>query len=169
MSVSKEDGRSSSGPAHETAAPKRTYDMMEGRVGRAIASGSIEGRSPAQCSQSTQKRQGAGDPLPAAKRELVSGRLPEGAGGGSAHLQMGKLRLSLGPETGHRLLGSKPPPPPPCGRLSGWRAPPGRGAVDPDPRHLPRLLEDRVTRLLPAPSQVSWAVPSPLSDTAPTI
>ncbi|XP_015422704.1 PREDICTED: nuclear receptor corepressor 2 [Myotis davidii] len=43
MSVSKEDGRSSSGPAHETAAPKRTYDMMEGRVGRAIASGSIEG------------------------------------------------------------------------------------------------------------------------------
>lgn len=46
MSVSqcsKEDGRSSSGPAHETAAPKRTYDMMEGRVGRAIASASIEG------------------------------------------------------------------------------------------------------------------------------
>uniref|UniRef100_A0A452SEV0 Nuclear receptor corepressor 2 n=1 Tax=Ursus americanus TaxID=9643 RepID=A0A452SEV0_URSAM len=34
MSVSqcsKEDGRSSSGPPHETAAPKRTYDMMEGR------------------------------------------------------------------------------------------------------------------------------------------
>ncbi|XP_064434300.1 nuclear receptor corepressor 2 isoform X4 [Mirounga angustirostris] len=46
MSVSqcsKEDGRSSSGPAHETAAPKRTYDMMEGRVSRAISSASIEG------------------------------------------------------------------------------------------------------------------------------
>ncbi|KAM7050958.1 nuclear receptor corepressor 2 isoform 17-T19 [Molossus nigricans] len=46
MSVSqcsKEDGRSSSGPAHEAAAPKRTYDMMEGRVGRAITSASIEG------------------------------------------------------------------------------------------------------------------------------
>ncbi|XP_054936583.1 nuclear receptor corepressor 2 isoform X2 [Physeter macrocephalus] len=40
---SKEDGRSSSGPPHETAAPKRTYDMMEGRVGRAISSASIEG------------------------------------------------------------------------------------------------------------------------------
>lgn len=44
---SKEDGRSSSGPAHETAAPKRTYDMMEGRVGRAITSASIEGKCPA--------------------------------------------------------------------------------------------------------------------------
>ncbi|XP_054568371.1 nuclear receptor corepressor 2 isoform X3 [Eptesicus fuscus] len=43
MSVSKEDGRSSSGSAHETAAPKRTYDMMEGRVGRALTSASIEG------------------------------------------------------------------------------------------------------------------------------
>nr|XP_036870296.1 nuclear receptor corepressor 2 isoform X16 [Manis javanica] len=46
MSVSqcsKEDGRSSSGPPHETAAPKRTYDMMEGRVTRAISSASIEG------------------------------------------------------------------------------------------------------------------------------
>lgn len=46
MSVSqcsKEDGRSSSGPPHETAAPKRTYDMMEGRVGRTITSASIEG------------------------------------------------------------------------------------------------------------------------------
>lgn len=42
---SKEDGRSSSGPPHETAAPKRTYDMMEGRVGRAISSASIEGDS----------------------------------------------------------------------------------------------------------------------------
>ncbi|KAM5238869.1 nuclear receptor corepressor 2 isoform 2-T2 [Ctenodactylus gundi] len=40
---SKEDGRSSSGPAHEPAAPKRTYDMMEGRVSRAISSASIEG------------------------------------------------------------------------------------------------------------------------------
>lgn len=40
---SKEDGRSSSGPPHETAAPKRTYDMMEGRVSRAISSASIEG------------------------------------------------------------------------------------------------------------------------------
>nr|XP_013010037.1 nuclear receptor corepressor 2 isoform X2 [Cavia porcellus] len=40
---SKEDGRSSSGPAHEPAAPKRTYDMMEGRVGRALASAGIEG------------------------------------------------------------------------------------------------------------------------------
>ncbi|XP_058137221.1 nuclear receptor corepressor 2 isoform X4 [Dasypus novemcinctus] len=40
---SKEDGRSSSGPAHEAAAPKRTYDMMEGRVGRAVSSASIEG------------------------------------------------------------------------------------------------------------------------------
>lgn len=51
MSVSqcsKEDGRSSSGPPHETAAPKRTYDMMEGRVSRAIASASIEGECPAQ-------------------------------------------------------------------------------------------------------------------------
>lgn len=50
MSVSqcsKEEGRSS-GPSHETAAPKRTYDMMEGRVSRAIASASIEGRCPAQ-------------------------------------------------------------------------------------------------------------------------
>lgn len=45
---SKEDGRSSSGPPHETAAPKRTYDMMEGRVTRAISSASIEGRCPAQ-------------------------------------------------------------------------------------------------------------------------
>ncbi|XP_077015703.1 nuclear receptor corepressor 2 isoform X10 [Tamandua tetradactyla] len=46
MSVSqcsKEDGRSSSGPAHETTAPKRTYDMMEGRVGRAVSAASIEG------------------------------------------------------------------------------------------------------------------------------
>lgn len=46
MSVSqcsKEDGRSSSGPPHETAAPKRTYDMMEGRVGRTVTSASIEG------------------------------------------------------------------------------------------------------------------------------
>uniref|UniRef100_A0A8C0KM43 Nuclear receptor corepressor 2 n=1 Tax=Canis lupus dingo TaxID=286419 RepID=A0A8C0KM43_CANLU len=33
---SKEDGRSSSGPPHETAAPKRTYDMMEGRVSRKL-------------------------------------------------------------------------------------------------------------------------------------
>lgn len=41
---SKEDGRSSSGPPHETAAPKRTYDMMEGRVGRTITSASIEGK-----------------------------------------------------------------------------------------------------------------------------
>ncbi|XP_021113299.1 nuclear receptor corepressor 2 isoform X3 [Heterocephalus glaber] len=40
---SKEDGRSSSGPAHEPTAPKRTYDMMEGRVGRAITSAGIEG------------------------------------------------------------------------------------------------------------------------------
>lgn len=51
MSVSqcsKEDGRSSSGPPHETAAPKRTYDMMEGRVSRAISSASIEGVCPAQ-------------------------------------------------------------------------------------------------------------------------
>ncbi|XP_033618575.1 nuclear receptor corepressor 2 [Fukomys damarensis] len=40
---SKEDGRSGSGPAHEPTAPKRTYDMMEGRVGRAIASAGIEG------------------------------------------------------------------------------------------------------------------------------
>lgn len=50
MSVSqcsKEDGRSSSGPPHETAAPKRTYDMMEGRVGRTITSASIEGECPA--------------------------------------------------------------------------------------------------------------------------
>lgn len=50
MSVSqcsKEDGRSSSGPPHETAAPKRTYDMMEGRVSRAISSASIEGGRPA--------------------------------------------------------------------------------------------------------------------------
>lgn len=50
MSVSqcsKEDGRSSSGPPHETAAPKRTYDMMEGRVGRTITSASIEGKWPA--------------------------------------------------------------------------------------------------------------------------
>ena len=50
MSVSqcsKEDGRSSSGPPHETAAPKRTYDMMEGRVSRAISSASIEGVCPA--------------------------------------------------------------------------------------------------------------------------
>lgn len=50
MSVSqcsKEDGRSSSGPPHETAAPKRTYDMMEGRVSRAISSASIEGVYPA--------------------------------------------------------------------------------------------------------------------------
>ncbi|XP_027627962.1 nuclear receptor corepressor 2 [Tupaia chinensis] len=39
----KEDGRSSSGPPHEPTAPKRTYDMMEGRVGRAISSASIEG------------------------------------------------------------------------------------------------------------------------------
>lgn len=44
---SKEDGRSSSGPPHETAAPKRTYDMMEGRVGRTITSASIEGKWPA--------------------------------------------------------------------------------------------------------------------------
>lgn len=44
---SKEDGRSSSGPPHETAAPKRTYDMMEGRVGRTITSASIEGKCPA--------------------------------------------------------------------------------------------------------------------------
>lgn len=43
---SKEDGRSSSGPPHETAAPKRTYDMMEGRVSRAMSSASIEGRGP---------------------------------------------------------------------------------------------------------------------------
>jgi hypothetical protein len=46
MSVSqcsKEDGRSSSGPAHETAAPKRTYDMMEGRASRPLSSASIEG------------------------------------------------------------------------------------------------------------------------------
>ncbi|XP_013359091.1 PREDICTED: nuclear receptor corepressor 2 isoform X9 [Chinchilla lanigera] len=46
MSVSqcaKEDGRSSSGPAHEPTAPKRTYDMMEGRVGRAVTSAGIEG------------------------------------------------------------------------------------------------------------------------------
>ncbi|XP_014642726.1 PREDICTED: nuclear receptor corepressor 2 [Ceratotherium simum simum] len=46
MSVSqcsKEDGRSSSGPPHEAAATKRTYDMMEGRVGRAVSSTSIEG------------------------------------------------------------------------------------------------------------------------------
>lgn len=51
MSVSqcsKEDGRSSSGPSHETAAPKRTYDMMEGRVSRAIASAGIEGGCAAQ-------------------------------------------------------------------------------------------------------------------------
>lgn len=51
MSVSqcsKEDGRSSSGPPHETAAPKRTYDMMEGRVSRAISSASIEGVCSAQ-------------------------------------------------------------------------------------------------------------------------
>uniref|UniRef100_A0A5F9C6X8 Nuclear receptor corepressor 2 n=1 Tax=Oryctolagus cuniculus TaxID=9986 RepID=A0A5F9C6X8_RABIT len=41
--VSREDGRSSSGPPHEPAAPKRTYDMMEGRVARAISSASIEG------------------------------------------------------------------------------------------------------------------------------
>lgn len=50
MSVSqcsKEDGRSSSGPPHETAAPKRTYDMMEGRVSRTITSASIEGKWPA--------------------------------------------------------------------------------------------------------------------------
>ncbi|XP_021564017.1 LOW QUALITY PROTEIN: nuclear receptor corepressor 2-like, partial [Carlito syrichta] len=38
----KEDGRSSSGPPHEAAAPKRTYDMMEGRMGRALSAG-IEG------------------------------------------------------------------------------------------------------------------------------
>lgn len=44
---SKEDGRSSSGPPHETAAPKRTYDMMEGRVGRTVTSASIEGKCPA--------------------------------------------------------------------------------------------------------------------------
>uniref|UniRef100_A0A4X1ULM3 Uncharacterized protein n=1 Tax=Sus scrofa TaxID=9823 RepID=A0A4X1ULM3_PIG len=46
MSVSqcsKEDGRSSSGSTHEAAAPKRTYDMMEGRVSRAISSAGIEG------------------------------------------------------------------------------------------------------------------------------
>ncbi|XP_040843066.1 nuclear receptor corepressor 2 [Ochotona curzoniae] len=41
--ASKEDGRNSSGPTHEPAAPKRTYDMMEGRVARAISSASIEG------------------------------------------------------------------------------------------------------------------------------
>lgn len=40
---SKEDGRSSSGSTHEAAAPKRTYDMMEGRVSRAISSAGIEG------------------------------------------------------------------------------------------------------------------------------
>lgn len=43
--ASKEDGRNSSGPTHEPAAPKRTYDMMEGRVARAISSASIEGVS----------------------------------------------------------------------------------------------------------------------------
>ncbi|XP_023576310.1 nuclear receptor corepressor 2 isoform X3 [Octodon degus] len=40
---SKEDGRNSSGPTHEPTAPKRTYDMMEGRVGRAVTSAGIEG------------------------------------------------------------------------------------------------------------------------------
>ncbi|XP_060049263.1 nuclear receptor corepressor 2 isoform X5 [Erinaceus europaeus] len=40
---SKEDSRTGSVPPHETAAPKRTYDMMEGRVNRAISSASIEG------------------------------------------------------------------------------------------------------------------------------
>lgn len=39
----KEDSGSSAGPPHETAAPKRTYDMMEGRVSRAVSSASIEG------------------------------------------------------------------------------------------------------------------------------
>lgn len=50
MSVSqcpKEDGRGSSGPPHETTAPKRTYDMMEGRVSRAVSSAGIEGGRPA--------------------------------------------------------------------------------------------------------------------------
>ncbi|XP_045152664.1 nuclear receptor corepressor 2 [Echinops telfairi] len=46
MSVSQcpqEDSRGSSGPAHEMAAPKRTYDMMEGRTSRAISATGIEG------------------------------------------------------------------------------------------------------------------------------
>lgn len=67
---SKEDGRSSSGPPHETAAPKRTYDMMEGRVSRAISSASIEGGCPAWLPTPAEQCQGAQD-LPCGASQLI--------------------------------------------------------------------------------------------------
>ena len=52
-----------------TAAPKRTYDMMEGRVSRAISSASIEGGCPAWLPTPAEQCQGAQD-LPCGASQL---------------------------------------------------------------------------------------------------
>lgn len=101
---SKEDGRSSSGPPHEAAAPKRTYDMMEGRVGRAISSASIEGGRPAHLPPpvDTAMRGGLGSApgasqltaVPAVKRGLSPRPLEGGGGTVGPVSQRGELRLS---------------------------------------------------------------------------
>lgn len=87
-------------------------------------------------------------------------------------LQLGKLRLGFpeapsGGNAGHRgqdtcLLGPVLPPP-------ESRALLGVLAVDPGPCHLKAGSGTHVMTLLPSPAQVSWAAPSHLSDTAPTI
>lgn len=116
---SKEDSRSSSGPPHETTAPKRTYDMMEGRVSRAITAASIEGGRAAQLAAPAHTgRQAAEGWVPMAERMCLSAPPGGRAWDGQPNFTGGKPEALAGPQRWDaRSLGSAPPPPSSWGRL----------------------------------------------------
>lgn len=93
---SKEDGRSSSGPPHETAASKRTYDMMEGRVGRALTAASIEGGRAAHAAAHA-GRQAAQGWVPMAERMCLSAPPGGRAWDGQPSFTGGKTEVLAGP------------------------------------------------------------------------
>ncbi|KAF6082204.1 nuclear receptor corepressor 2 [Phyllostomus discolor] len=113
---SKEDGRSSSGPPHETAAPKRTYDMMEGRVSRAITAASIEGLMgraipPERHSPHHLKEQ----------QHHIRGSITQGIPRSYVEAQEDYLRREA---KLLKLEGTPPPPPPPRDLAEAYKARP---------------------------------------------
>ncbi|KAM5311382.1 nuclear receptor corepressor 2 isoform 7-T9 [Glossophaga mutica] len=113
---SKEDGRGSSGPPHETAAPKRTYDMMEGRVGRAITAASIEGLMgraipPERHSPHHLKEQ----------QHHIRGSITQGIPRSYVEAQEDYLRREA---KLLKLEGTPPPPPPPRDLAEAYKARP---------------------------------------------
>ncbi|KAF7484137.1 hypothetical protein GHT09_004367 [Marmota monax] len=107
MSVSqcsKEDGRSSSGAPHEATAPKRTYDVMEGRVGRTISSAGIEGLMGRAMPPERHS------PHPLKEQHHIRGSITQGIPRSYVEAQEDYLRREA------KLLkreGTPPPPPPP--------------------------------------------------------